>query len=252
MSRGPTDLPERLVAADATDFERRMIDAARDRRPSAASSARMARALGVTVAVTGAGAAAASKALAADAVASKATVAAGGSAVWPWVSAAVVGVALAGAVVGARIWHTPRPEPAGLPSPALAPTVPAAASPEPGAAATDRAPAAGAVVSEHRARVGQTGGDLREQIALLDSARQTLSAGSPQRALEILRRYEDRYPSGSFHPEAAATRIEALMKLGQESDARELARRFVAEHRGSLLAARVARLVGLAEGPGAP
>ena len=53
MSRDSTDLPERLIAGEATDFERRVIDSALEKRPSAAASARMARALGVTVTALG-------------------------------------------------------------------------------------------------------------------------------------------------------------------------------------------------------
>ena len=42
------------------------------------------------------------------------------------------------------------------------------------------------------------------------------------------------------------------MKLGRASEARVLATRFVAENRGTLLAVRVAELVGLTESSGAP
>ena len=68
MSRPPTDLPERLLTADATDFERRACDPA-----------------GSTVA-------------------SKATAGAGASTLWPWVSLGVVGLVV-GAVVGVRGWN---------------------------------------------------------------------------------------------------------------------------------------------------
>ena len=78
-----------------------------------------------------------------------------------------------------------------------------------------------------------------------------MSAGDARRALELLRGYRDKYPSGSFRPEATAIRIEALAKLGRQAEARALAERFVAEHRGSLLAARVA-MVGLAAPSTAP
>ena len=74
-----------------------------------------------------------------------------------------------------------------------------------------------------------------------------MSAGADRRALETLRRYLDKYPSGSFRPEAIALKIEAMMKLGRETEARALAERFVAEHRGSLLARRVADVVGLSQ-----
>jgi hypothetical protein len=249
MSRGPTDLPERLLAADATDFERRVLSGALEKRPSAAASGRMAKALGVTV--TGIGAAAGAKALAAEAAVSKATVAAGTSAVWPWVSATLVGLAVTGAVVGGRAWHASRSQPAPRPAPAVV-APPADRPPMPPAAAAARTSATSAPAAlRHRVR-GASEGDLRDQIALVDQAREALTTGAPQRALEFLRRYQDRYPSGSFRPEAAAITIEALVKLGREAEARTLATRFVAEHRGSLLAARVAELVGLTEPAPAP
>ena len=47
------DLPERLLESDATDFERRVLDAALQKQPSSAASARMAKALGVTAATVG-------------------------------------------------------------------------------------------------------------------------------------------------------------------------------------------------------
>lgn len=253
MSRPRTDIPGRLLDGDATDFERRVIDAALEKRPSAAASARMARALGVTV--TNIGTAAASKALAADAAASKAPAAAGTSATWPWVSVVVIGLVVAGAVVGARVWHGSSPASprlTGPPAPAAAldvPTPPAAnGSSSAGGGERTSSPAA----PLRRTRVATTSGDLRDEIGLVDSARDALSVGSAPRALDILHRYQERYPSGSFRPEAAAIRIEALVKLGREAEARALAMRFVADHRGSLLATRVAELVGLAEPPVAP
>jgi hypothetical protein len=86
---------------------------------------------------------------------------------------------------------------------------------------------------------------LRDEIGFIDGARAALSDGDGGRALDVVRRYMDRYPSGTFRPEATAIRIEALLKLGRRAEARALAARFVAEQRGSLLAARVAELVGL-------
>ena len=65
----PEDQPERLLASDATDFERRVLEAALQKRPSPAASARMARALGVTAATVGSATAATT--LAAGAAATK-------------------------------------------------------------------------------------------------------------------------------------------------------------------------------------
>jgi outer membrane protein assembly factor BamD (BamD/ComL family) len=80
---------------------------------------------------------------------------------------------------------------------------------------------------------------------LIDGARSAMGAGAGGRALDILGQYQSKYPAGSFRPEAAALKIEALVKLGRTAEARTLAERFVAEHGGTPLAERVARLAGL-------
>jgi hypothetical protein len=136
------------------------------------------------------------------------------------------------------------------PPPTLAPPAPAPPSP---AAAIEAAPTSPAPATPGRAaRVPTPSADLGAEIAFLDSARAAVSAGAGRRALDILRGYQSRYPSGSFRPEATAIKIEALAKLGRNAEARALATQFVAEHRGSLLAARVAELVGLAAPAPAP
>ena len=99
----------------------------------------------------------------------------------------------------------------------------------------------------HHPHVTAAAGDLRDEIAFLDGARAALSAGDGRRALELVRRYQEKFPRASFRPEATAIKIEALVKLDRQADARALAVRFVTENRGSLLAKRVAALVGLDE-----
>ena len=83
--------------------------------------------------------------------------------------------------------------------------------------------------------------DLRDQIALVDAARTAVKAGSTERALVLLRRYEVSYPGGAFRPEALALRIEALAEGGRGAEARALAREFLARYPQSPLADRVAR-----------
>jgi hypothetical protein len=241
MSHAPIDPPERLLDGGATEFERRILEAAAGNKPSPETSARMARALGVTA--TGIGAVAVGTKLASDAAVAKATTAAGTTVLWPWVSAGVLGLVIAGAVVGTRAWQAAPTEA----RPALTPvTTPALLDPAPSAppngALGQSLPAGPSVTSTSEHAVTR---DLRDQIALIDAARTALSSGAGRRALEILRRYQDGYPAGSFRPEAAALKVEALVKLGREAEARALAERFVAEHRGSLLAERVAKLAGL-------
>jgi len=261
MNRRSTDIPERLLETDATDFERRMLEAARRNRPSAAASARMAMALGVSasaaaVAAAHAASATAAKEVAADVAGAKVTAAARATAAWPWVSAGLLALVVAGAVIGARAWRASRPEatapsrssPAPLADSPPAPRPPVVVgAPDEAVPIVETAPGPGN--ADHRSRTGVRPGDIRDEIALLDAARGALAAGADLRAREILRRYRYRHPTGGFLPEATAIDIEALMKLGRDTEARARATRFVAEHRGSLLARRVAELVGLTEPP---
>jgi len=248
VTRPVGDPSERLLETDATDFERRVLEAALQQKPSKASTARMAAALGVSA--TAIGTATTAKALAAGAAASKGTAAAGASVLWPWVSAGVAVLVVGGVVVGTRSGEPTR-VPHAAPPAVTAPKDPVPArelpAPPPAPADTPAPSPAAATAAAPRARAVAAAGDLGDQVALIDFARAAVSGGAGARALEILRRYQERYPAGSFRPEAAAIKIEALMKLGRESEARALAERFVAEHRGSLLARRVAEVAGLAQ-----
>ncbi|HXU02345.1 MAG TPA: hypothetical protein VN903_15370 [Polyangia bacterium] len=243
----PAANSDRLLASDATAFERRVLEAAQQQKPSAASSARMARALGVTVATLGTATTATT--LAAGAAATKAA-AAGATAVWSWITVGVVGLVVAGAVVGTRVARHPSEPPVVVAPVVAAPVTP---PPEPTIIPEARGPRPEAptanvpthAVASPRPRAITTAGDLSAEVALIDSARAAVSAGAARNALDLLRRYQDKYPAGSFRPEATAIRIEALMKLGRETEARALAERFVAENRGSLLARRVADVAGL-------
>jgi hypothetical protein len=231
-----------LLETDATAFERRLLNAALQKKPSPDASARMARALGVTLTAAAAGTATTGAAVAANAAVSKAAAAAGTSTLWPWVSAGVVGLVVAGAVVGTQVGRE-------APTPQAAPPAVTAPAPLPPPSLPETAvvePAPRAIASAQRSRAATTS-DLREQVAFIDSARAAMLAGTSRRALEILNRYQDKYPAGSFRPEATALKVEVLMKLGRDAEAKALAERFVAEHRGSLLARRVASVAGLQE-----
>ena len=69
-----------------------------------------------------------------------------------------------------------------------------------------------------------------------------MKAGSTERALVLLRRYEVSYPGGAFRPEALALRIEALDGAGHAAEARALAREFLARYPHSPLADRIGRV----------
>jgi hypothetical protein len=246
-------LPSQLRVVGATDLERRLLDAGARELPSVELTKRMQQALGISLA---AGAATAATAGTAKAAAATGAGSATPAFAWPAISIGVLALAVTGAVVGVRstAGHhaTPRPAPplaARLPEPELAPApVETPTATEPAAAPVGRPAAvslrAGAP-SRHHAAGAATPSDLRAEIALVDAARSAIAAGANERALALLDRHESSYPRGTFRPEVAALRIEALDHLGRTLQARALAKKFIAAHPDSPLCERVARVSGL-------
>ena len=76
--------------------------------------------------------------------------------------------------------------------------------------------------------------------------RAAISASAGERALDLLRQYQEKYQGGTFAPEAAALKIEALAKLGRAAEARSGAERFRAQYGESPQTDRVLRAAGLA------
>jgi hypothetical protein len=244
----PTDtrLPSQLRVVGATDLERRLLDAGARELPSVELTRRMQQGLGLSLAAGTAIAATATTARAATAAAGSATPAVA----WPVISIGVLALAVTGAVVGVRSTanhtsshRTPAATPTAAP---VATTAPAEAPP---AAAPVAAPTpvrvAHRVAAHHHAAPVASQSELRAEIALVDAARSAVSASANERALALLDRYEGSYPRGTFRPEVAALRIEALEHLGRTVQARALARKFIATHADSPLADRVARVTGL-------
>jgi hypothetical protein len=232
-----TSDPKRLTVVGATDLERSLLQAARRERPSPELTARMAAGLGISAAAAVTAAAlpaAAVPAAAAPVVAAKTSLAI-------WVSAGAVAIAVTAGVVGVRLSAAPeraaqadRPVPAAV---VAAPTpredVPVTAVPERRIEKVRRRPAPLAPA-----------GDLRDQIALIDAARSAVKAGSTERALVLLHRYEVSYPQpgGAFRPEALALRIQALDEAGRAAEARAKAREFLARYPHSPLGDRVSKI----------
>jgi hypothetical protein len=213
------EVPEPLLASEATDFERRLLTAAANEAPSAQLSSRMAQAIGVSV-----GAAAATTSVATTTIAGKAS-ASSSIAAWPWVAGGIVGLSVVGVLVGGGFSRSARQASPRVPAPvAMAPAEVPGVDP---------------------ARPLPAGQNLRAEIELLDAARGALAAKASGRALELIGRYEVTFPRGSFLPEATAVRVEALVHLGRTAEARSVAQRFIAEHQGSVLSGRMAALTGL-------
>ena len=79
---------------------------------------------------------------------------------------------------------------------------------------------------------------------LVDAARDAVAWGAADKALALLRQYQDKFPGGVFRPEAAALKIEALARLGRGAEVHALANRFVAEYGDGPLTDRVRRAAG--------
>ena len=120
-------------------------------------------------------------------------------------------------------------EPVGvLQKPAPAPAQKSAIEPAP---ASDAPPAA-------------TGDSIGAQVQMIDSARRQLGAGNASGALEQLDRYRQKYPQGMLGQEATLLRIEALAQGGNRAAARQLARRYLANHPNSQYSKRIQSLIG--------
>jgi hypothetical protein len=231
MSEEDEMLPPPLRATGASKLEQRLLDAAARERPSQAAKERMARAIGIAPPAIGAGGHSSG-----ETVAPPVGAASGG--LLPWISGAVLAVAMGGAWIALRTdapTETPAPNAAPPPAASSLPPTPEKASPVAASTATESS----VVSTAPRARPTASASDLGEQIALLDSARSAMNAGKHERALELLQRYLVKYPTGSFRPEATALKIESLAEVGRGTEARALADRFVSEHRGTPLGNRV-------------
>jgi hypothetical protein len=232
--------PARLDSGGgATDFEKRLLQSAKEETMPPEMKRRMRRALGL------------SGGLAAGAWLGMAK-----ASLVVWMSAGIVALGVGGGMLGARIAGHGAPvvtAPASLPAPSAAhPDVePSSASGPPSFAemASVRVPlspasspaAIQAAPRFRRAITEGSAGDLRAEITLIDGARDALASRSTARALALLRRYGARFPEGALAPEGMALRIEALEQDGRHPDALELARRFVATHPNSPLVERIAR-----------
>jgi hypothetical protein len=217
----------------------------------------MARGIGVVLPAVGSGAAVtvASKTAAA---ASKA--ASSGGTLLPWFSGALVAAVVAGAFVAARPTAQQSPPALAGSAAALAPVTSLAGPAPPQSASAAARPTEAPSRSENaelpkpvlpsaspRLRAGTTASELANQIAVVDAARAALAGGDSARALASVRDYQSGYPNGSFKPEVAAIKIEALLKLGRKTEARALAERFSANYGPGPLTDRVTRLLSAAQ-----
>jgi hypothetical protein len=123
---------------------------------------------------------------------------------------------------------------AGVPATPPIVAAPRAATPAPEVPALSAAPSAAAFDAP-------TVAQLAREVAALRQARAALALGRPGASLETLAAYHREFPLGVLGTEEAALRVEIAFAMG-DANAFELARRFLAEHATSPLAARVRAL----------
>lgn len=78
-----------------------------------------------------------------------------------------------------------------------------------------------------------------DDLGLVEAAEAALRAGAPARALELLRRHEERFPSAPTAEERAALRVLALCAAGREVEGRGARWAFLREHPRSAYRERI-------------
>jgi hypothetical protein len=244
--------PERLLAGEATDFERELLGAWDGRQPSATTRERVLGLAGVglgAAVLTSAAGATAAKA-AGTSIAPKAVL--GWSAVvMKWIAVGLVGAtATAGAV--AYVHHANqavlRTESApAQPAPAARPASVAASTADPLRTielGPDTLPAVRA-----KAPSSARSSTLDEEVSMIDQARRAVAGGDAAEALQIVGSYDTKYPAGALSQESAEIRIEALIAQGNRPAADRLAAKFIAAHPTSPYVHRIRSLMGEPKGP---
>jgi hypothetical protein len=182
-----------LLSSDATEFERQLLGAAAEERPSSELQLRMQQALGLgPVALQGPDARSAGSEL--SAAPGGVPAAASRWAAGTWLKVVLGLGAGAGLLAGGLALRSSEPPP--LPQV----STPAAEPPALAAPAEAAAPnAASAAVSR----------ELREEIDLLDQVRGALDQHDARAASALLGTYAERFPEGRLAPEAAVLRARA-------------------------------------------
>jgi outer membrane protein assembly factor BamD (BamD/ComL family) len=86
-------------------------------------------------------------------------------------------------------------------------------------------------------------GDLVNEVAVLDRAREAVSAGASERALAALDEYDRRFGAPTLTLESQVLRIEALAQKGERERAARLAEAFLVHNPSSAHVARVRSLL---------
>jgi hypothetical protein len=91
--------------------------------------------------------------------------------------------------------------------------------------------------------VAEQSDELEAQLAALERVRDRLRHDDGGRAMELLEKFDQRFPRPLVRDEATVLRLQVLLALGRRSEATALGDGFVATHPNSLYRARIAQLL---------
>jgi hypothetical protein len=211
--------PKRLLSRGATDFERQLLRAVVNERPSALLRSRMQRGLGLVGPLAWASSVKAmfgSAAAKVTGLVALGVLAAAGFTAYnlvPEEEAAVASLPTA-SVAAASAETASAPAVAAraneaTPAPVVSATEPGAGNAAVAEAAAATAASAPAVAPAPEAAADEDDRRLREEIALLDTARAALERGDREAARSSLRTYRERFPTGVLAREANVLRRRA-------------------------------------------
>ena len=245
--------PRRLSDEPGSALEVALLRSARNDAATPHARARMLVTLGLATSaaatattVTTATTASAAGASVATAGAASASVVKGALVAKVVVGMMIVSAMGVGAVAYARwIEHAGKPHVAVAgraerPSPKAIDTIEAVAAPSANASVasvvvigTSRASASKAAPSVATAAAKSTDVSLRRELALLEAARSSLTAGNASAALVSLDAHDREFPKGALREEAEVMRIDALARVGNATAARALGESYLKAHPGS-------------------
>lgn len=225
--------PVRLLDEGATDFERALLDSAAGEMPSSALSKKMIAGLSGAAALG---------------VASTTTYAAGqtagGFSALKWGLGGLAAIALGWGGYelsqGRSDETTPNTPtmtaPSELPESQVSPAEDGPKdqvveiSPDDDSKVAPTAARAPAAPSKTADRPREEGASLRQELALLDSARAALKSNRPDDALAAVAAYERKFPGGTLRQEATVIKVEALKARGSDGQANALTEDFLKEN----------------------
>lgn len=167
--------------------------------------------------------------------------------------AAKVGMGLSVLVGAAAIWLATRQEPppaapvgfdTPVVQPSVVPTTPTVASARP-LTSVETPPASATVAPTHVAPASTVSAQVQQpdEATLFRNAGTALRSGDPTHALQLVDEQARRFPDGTFAQEREVLRIDALVALNRNDEARDRARAFLAEHPESAHRPRLERML---------